>query len=50
VKKRLQVYFSETAPLVDYYLQAGRLLEIDGEGSIDAVGGRIVAALKVSRN
>jgi adenylate kinase len=50
VKKRLHVYFSETAPLVDYYLQAGRLLEIDGEGSIDAVGGRIVAALKVSRN
>ena len=50
VKKRLQVYFSETAPLVDYYIRAGKLLEIDGEGSIDAVGKRIVAALKVSCN
>ena len=50
VKKRLQVYFSETASLVDYYIRVGKLLEIDGEGSIDAVGKRIVAALKVSCN
>ena len=45
VKKRLEVYFTETAPLIDYYDQAGKLIEIDGVGSIDEVTQRIVAAL-----
>jgi len=45
VKKRLEVYFSETAPLIDYYAQAGKLLEVDGEGGVDEVRRRIVAAL-----
>jgi len=45
VKKRLQVYFAQTAPLIDYYTKAGKLLEIDGEGGVDAVSRRIVAAL-----
>jgi len=45
VKKRLQVYFNETAPLIDYYTQAGRLLEVNGEGNVDEVGKRIVTAL-----
>ncbi len=45
VKKRLQVYFTQTAPLIDYYTRSGKLIEIDGEGSIDEVGGRIVAVL-----
>jgi len=44
-KKRLQVYFTETAPLVDYYTRVGKLLDIDGEGSVDEVKKRIVAAL-----
>jgi adenylate kinase len=38
VGKRLEVYFSETAPLIDYYLEAGILREVDGEQSIDEVG------------
>ena len=50
VKKRLQVYFAQTDPLVSYYARAGKLLEIDGEGSIDKVGSRIIAALRVSGN
>jgi adenylate kinase len=45
VKKRLEVYFAQTAPLIDYYNQADKLLEIDGEGSVDEVGSRIIAAL-----
>ena len=45
VKKRLQVYFAQTAPLIDYYTKAGKLLERDGEGGVDAVSRRIVAAL-----
>lgn len=45
VKKRLEVYFSQTAPIIDYYARAGKLLEVDGEGRIDEVSSRIVATL-----
>jgi len=46
VKKRLQIYFAQTAPLIDYYTQAGKLMKVDGEGSIDGVGRRIIVALR----
>jgi adenylate kinase len=46
VKKRLEVYFAETSPLIDYFKKVGKLLEVDGEGSTDAVNRRIVAALR----
>ncbi len=45
VKERLKVYFAQTAPLIDYYTQAGKLLEIDGEGGMDEVGERILEAI-----
>ena len=45
-RKRLEVYATETAPLIDYYVREGKLLEIDGEGSIDNVTQRIVTALR----
>ncbi len=45
VKKRLQVYFAQTAPLIDYYAQSGKLLEVDGEGSVDEVRRRIAVTL-----
>jgi len=45
IKKRLEVYFAETVPLIDYYAQAGRLLEVDGEGGVDEVGRRVVSAV-----
>jgi len=46
VKKRLDVYFSETAPLIDYYKRSGKLVEIDGEGSIDRINESIMKALQ----
>ncbi len=46
VKKRLDIYFAETAPLIDYYTRAGKLLEIDGEGEVEAVDKRIITALR----
>jgi len=49
VKKRLEVYFAETVLLIDYYTRAGKLLEIDGEGGVNEVGRRIVAALHGER-
>ncbi|MFH1032332.1 MAG: adenylate kinase [Chloroflexota bacterium] len=46
VKKRLEVYFAETAPLIDYYTKSGKLVEINGEGGLDEVGGRITGSLR----
>ncbi|MFC1987354.1 adenylate kinase [Chloroflexota bacterium] len=44
-RKRLQVYSAETVPLIDYYIQDGKLLEVEGEGSVDEVERRIVEVL-----
>jgi len=46
IKKRLEVFFSETAPLIDYYSKEGKLLEIQGEGSMNDITERIIQALK----
>jgi adenylate kinase len=45
VKKRLEVYFKATAPLIDYYRRKGNLAEIDGEGDVKKVTARIVGAV-----
>jgi len=46
VKKRLKVYFAQTAPLIDYYSRAGKLLEVDGEGDVDVISDRIVDSVR----
>jgi len=45
VKERLRVYFAETAPLIEHYTRAGKLLEVGGEGSVEDVRERILASL-----
>jgi len=45
VKKRLEVYFRDTTPLIDYYQRQGKLAEIDGEGVVNIVTDRIVSAV-----
>ncbi|MGD2026446.1 MAG: adenylate kinase [Anaerolineales bacterium] len=37
VKNRIQVYFEQTAPLIDYYKSTGVLKEIDGNQPIEQV-------------
>src|SRR5512139_97041 len=37
IKKRLDVYSAQTAPLFDYYSKKGILKSVDGTGSIDAI-------------
>jgi adenylate kinase len=46
VKNRIQVYFKQTAPLISYYRNHGKLVEIDGTQTIDQVTGDLMAALK----
>lgn len=49
VRKRLQVYTEQTAPVIDFYRRQGRLTVIDGVGELDAVFHRIVEALGVGQ-
>ena len=37
IRKRLEVFMDETKPLIDYYSNQSKLIEIDGTGSIDSV-------------
>lgn len=46
IRRRLQVYQEQTEPLVRYYREAGLLINIDGNGSIDQVWDSIAAKLQ----
>ncbi len=45
IKKRLEVYNSQTAPLIDYYSGKGILKSVNGTGSIDEIFKDVCAAL-----
>ncbi|TYT25864.1 adenylate kinase [Luteimonas viscosa] len=45
VRKRLQVYDQQTAPVIDFYRQHGQLTVVDGVGTLDEVFTRIVEAI-----
>ncbi|WEK13587.1 MAG: adenylate kinase [Candidatus Microbacterium phytovorans] len=45
IAKRLSIYESETAPILEVYRGRGIVDEIDGVGSLDEITGRIMAAL-----
>ncbi len=46
VKRRIQVYLKQTAPLISYYREQGKLVEVDGTQSIEQVTQDLLAALK----
>jgi adenylate kinase len=46
VTKRIRVYFEQTMPLVDYYRQLGKLIEINGVQSVEQVTKDLRTALK----
>lgn len=45
-KRRIQVYFEQTAPLIDYYRQKGLLVEVDGRPGIDQVQAELLSAIR----
>ena len=45
IKKRLDVYDSQTAPLIDYYNKKGIMKTVMGVGSINDIFTKVVAAL-----
>ena len=45
VRNRLAVYEQQTAPVVDFYRNLGKLVHLDGVGTLDEVFTRIVEAI-----
>jgi adenylate kinase len=50
LRKRLEVYHAQTAPLIDYYGEKGVLKSVDGMADIDVVSGEIATALNSGAN
>lgn len=46
--RRLQIYFDETMPVIEYYRARGVLTDVDGQQSIEAVHRAIVEAIEVA--
>jgi adenylate kinase len=47
IRRRLEVYAEQTAPLIELYDRRGVLVEVDGIGSVEQVTSNIFAALNV---
>lgn len=47
VKRRIQVYLDQTSPLITYYRDKNKLVEIDGMQTIEQVTQTLVSALKM---
>ena len=45
IRKRLQIYESQTAPLIDFYKTKGNLRSVQGVGEIDEIAQRIAKIL-----
>jgi adenylate kinase len=50
IRRRLQLYETETAPLIDYYSARGMLVTVDGLGTTDQVADRLVEAIDRRRD
>jgi adenylate kinase len=49
IRHRMEVYTQATEPLLAHYRDAGVLVEVDGNGSIDEVSERLLAALDTAK-
>jgi adenylate kinase len=45
IKRRLEVYRQETAPLITYYRDQGKLIDVPGSGSISEIQGLLAEAV-----
>lgn len=45
IRRRLEVYAEQTAPLIAVYAERGLLVQVDGMGEVDEVTGRILGAI-----
>lgn len=47
IRRRMTLFHEKTEPVIESYKQRGKLIEIDGAGSVDEVYGRIETALRM---
>jgi adenylate kinase len=45
-KHRIEVYFEQTAPLIDYYREKGLLVEVDGRPGIDEIQANLLTIIQ----
>lgn len=48
IKKRLEVYNKQTAPLIDYYRQKGTLKDVNGLGAVEDIFNQVLRVLGLS--
>jgi len=46
IRRRMEVYAEQTAPLTQVYAEKGVLVQVDGMGTIDQVRDRVLAAIQ----
>ena len=46
VQRRLEVYFAQTLPVINYYQQQGKLLEVNGDQGIKEINEELLALLQ----
>jgi adenylate kinase len=46
--RRIKVFFEQTSPLIEFYRQRGRLVEVDGNQPIEKVGHDLLAAAEAA--
>jgi adenylate kinase len=47
IRKRLEVYLTQTVPLIDYYRRSNRLAEVDGVGEVAQITRAVLQAVGV---
>ena len=50
IRRRLEVYFEQTAPLIAVYDASGLLVRVNGLGEVDTVTNRILTALGIQKS
>jgi adenylate kinase len=49
INRRLDLYETQTAPLIQFYGDSGRIVDVDGVGTPDEVFGRLTQAIDIAR-
>lgn len=47
IRRRFREYYEKTKPVIEYYIIIGKLIEVDGIGSVEEVNKRILEKLKL---
>ena len=46
IQERLKTYHQLTEPLIEFYRQRGKLLEVDGQGEVADITAKVMAGLE----